>query len=346
VLEHLPDKIFAMNELWRILRPGGIVEIFVPTTEGSGAFQDPTHVSFWNRRSFLYYEAGNSYRDRFAERYGIRAKFRVLAEQTESTIDGPRLRIVLRAVKPGEPTLSQTNIRFVGALRVKNEARHIFEVLTSILPLCECVFVFDDHSTDETGAICRSFGGRVTVFASPFVGLDEARDKNYLLQKIIEVNPEWVLWVDGDEVLERSGPDALLQAADLGQGVASYSVRIAYLWDHPQQVRVDGLFGRFARPSFFRVQGQTVERLRFLATGAGANFHCGNVPSGLVGETRASHVRLKHYGYMLAEERVAKYEWYNKHDPGNTVEDNYRHILGLPGARLAPGPANFARWQE
>ena len=100
IIEHLPDKIFTMNELWRVLRPGGTVEIAVPTTDGTGAFQDPTHVSFWNRRSFLYYEAGNPYRERFAHHYGIQARFRTLREQTEQNPDGHRLIIVLQAVKP------------------------------------------------------------------------------------------------------------------------------------------------------------------------------------------------------------------------------------------------------
>jgi glycosyltransferase involved in cell wall biosynthesis len=100
IIEHLADKIFTMNELWRVLKPGGIVEIAVPTTDGTGAFQDPTHVSFWNRRSFLYYEAGNPYRERFAHYYGIQAKFRVRGERTERSVDGPRLTIFLEALKP------------------------------------------------------------------------------------------------------------------------------------------------------------------------------------------------------------------------------------------------------
>jgi SAM-dependent methyltransferase len=99
IIEHLPDKIFTMNELWRVLAPGGTAEIVVPTTDGPGAFQDPTHVSFWNRRSFLYYEAGNPYRERFATHYGISARFRTLRERTDPSIDGPRLTILLQAIK-------------------------------------------------------------------------------------------------------------------------------------------------------------------------------------------------------------------------------------------------------
>jgi len=99
VIEHLPDKIHTMNELWRVLRAGGQADIQVLTTDGSGAFQDPTHVSFWNRRSFLYYEEGNSYRERFAKRYRIEARFRVVSESVRQTVDGPSLRILLEAVK-------------------------------------------------------------------------------------------------------------------------------------------------------------------------------------------------------------------------------------------------------
>jgi len=99
VIEHLVDRIHTMNELWRVLKPGGTVEIKVPTTDGTGAFQDPTHVSYWNRRSFLYYEAGCPYRERFAKAYGIHAAFRVVSESLQARLDGPKLTIVLEAVK-------------------------------------------------------------------------------------------------------------------------------------------------------------------------------------------------------------------------------------------------------
>lgn len=101
VIEHLPDAIHTMNELWRVLAYKGTADIIVPTTEGPGAFQDPTHRSFWNRRSFLYYEAGNIYCERFHGKYQDFegrpkvARFTVLSERTERTVDGPKLRIVL-----------------------------------------------------------------------------------------------------------------------------------------------------------------------------------------------------------------------------------------------------------
>lgn len=54
-IEHLKSPIHTMNEAYRVLAPGGFLFIQVPSTDGRGAFQDPTHVSFWNENSFWYY---------------------------------------------------------------------------------------------------------------------------------------------------------------------------------------------------------------------------------------------------------------------------------------------------
>jgi glycosyltransferase involved in cell wall biosynthesis len=247
---------------------------------------------------------------------------------------------------PSTPNEMSGDPRFLGAMRIKNEARHIYEVISRVLLLCQRVLIFDDHSTDETVAICQSFGERVMVFPSPFVGLDEARDKNYLLKKIIETDAKWVLWIDGDEVLERTGPVKLRHAADDGRDVAVYSLRIAYVWNDPQHIRVDGIYGQFRRPSFFRLEGQPLQHLHFPLTGFGANFHCGNVPRGVVGALRELNVRLKHFGYMTREQREAKYIWYNKIDPNNVAEDHYRHLVDMPGSRFAPGPIKIEPWTE
>lgn len=59
VFEHLKDPIFTMKELSRVLIPGGYAFIQVPSTDGRGAFQDPTHISYWNENSFLYYTNEN-----------------------------------------------------------------------------------------------------------------------------------------------------------------------------------------------------------------------------------------------------------------------------------------------
>jgi predicted SAM-dependent methyltransferase len=100
IIEHLPDKVHTMNELWRVLEPGAQVEIIVPTTEGRGAWQDPTHVSYWNRNSFFYFTHRDPHRERFGVAYGVMARFNVVRlEQELLRDDVTKLTIVLEAVK-------------------------------------------------------------------------------------------------------------------------------------------------------------------------------------------------------------------------------------------------------
>jgi hypothetical protein len=42
-IEHIADKLHFMHEAYRVLAHGGIIDIEVPSTDGRGAFQDPTH---------------------------------------------------------------------------------------------------------------------------------------------------------------------------------------------------------------------------------------------------------------------------------------------------------------
>lgn len=57
-LEHVPpdNVFFVMDEIWRVLKPDGRFEHFTPSTDGRGAFQDPTHRSWWNKNSWWYWD--------------------------------------------------------------------------------------------------------------------------------------------------------------------------------------------------------------------------------------------------------------------------------------------------
>ena len=59
LIEHLRDPVKTMREIHRVLAHGGWAMIEVPSTDGRGAWQDPTHVSFWNEHSFWYYTDRN-----------------------------------------------------------------------------------------------------------------------------------------------------------------------------------------------------------------------------------------------------------------------------------------------
>jgi len=58
-LEHVPDRIAVMNKIWELLAHGGMLLSMTPSTDGRGAWQDPTHVAGWNENSFWYYTDDN-----------------------------------------------------------------------------------------------------------------------------------------------------------------------------------------------------------------------------------------------------------------------------------------------
>lgn len=88
-LEHIPigQTIKVITEIWRVLKPGGLFESFTPSTDGRGAFQDPTHVSFWNRNSWLYYSDPGC-----RTLYGIKADFEI--ESIADTLPDPDYKII------------------------------------------------------------------------------------------------------------------------------------------------------------------------------------------------------------------------------------------------------------
>jgi SAM-dependent methyltransferase len=64
VLEHLAplgrvqgqlNIIAVMGEIHRVLKPDGVLEAMVASTDSPAAFQDPMKVTFWNRNTFLHF---------------------------------------------------------------------------------------------------------------------------------------------------------------------------------------------------------------------------------------------------------------------------------------------------
>lgn len=104
IFEHLPDRIHTMNELWRVMRPGGVAVLVIPSSvHGSGFAQDPTHVSHWCLNSFQYWDVTTYAFRRLARHYGINGGFRV-RELTEEALQDYREPVwkiwaVLEAVK-------------------------------------------------------------------------------------------------------------------------------------------------------------------------------------------------------------------------------------------------------
>ena len=55
VLEHVVDLLRLMNEIHRVLRPGGVLHVITPSHDFVNAVADPTHVRFFDVQTFKYF---------------------------------------------------------------------------------------------------------------------------------------------------------------------------------------------------------------------------------------------------------------------------------------------------
>jgi hypothetical protein len=253
-----------------------------------------------------------------AERGG--ARFAV-----DPTIRVPHLKYVeVEPVFPPEP--AEVPVSIAAMLRVKNEARWIRPVIEAIKPLTKAIYVFDDNSTDGTAEIARDAGA--VVYSTPFAGepLDEARDKNWLMPRVIaDCKPEWILCIDGDEELEPEGAAKIRKAISHAGRVECFGLRFLHLWDRPDQIRIDRWYTAACRESLFKVVPGAQFVGYYKGTGKNEGLHCSNAPRGV--QPVPLNVSLMHYGYMVKADRIRKWHWYNELDPNNEAEDCYRHMV-------------------
>lgn len=100
-IEHVPRVIYLpqrrnpfvelMNEIHRVLKPGGLFMSFTPAYPQAAVFRDPTHVNFITDETFpLYFD--DKYR--WATAYGFTGAFQVVSQEWR----GPQLLSILRKV--------------------------------------------------------------------------------------------------------------------------------------------------------------------------------------------------------------------------------------------------------
>ncbi|MCX7178088.1 MAG: class I SAM-dependent methyltransferase [Proteobacteria bacterium] len=98
-LEHIPRVIYApsrrnafvevMNEVYRVLKVGGLFLSFTPAYPKEEAFRDPTHVNIITEQTFpAYFDEVN----RWASGYGFNGAFRIQLQEWR----GPHLLTVMQ----------------------------------------------------------------------------------------------------------------------------------------------------------------------------------------------------------------------------------------------------------
>lgn len=235
------------------------------------------------------------------------------------------------------------NSRIIALYRIKNEARWIEQSLKSATEICDEIIILNDGSTDETVEICESFAQVVTIHSQKNLPFDETRDKNTLLGMALKRNPDFILILDGDEIIMSNSKQRLFYELNiLHPNTNVFEFRSLYVWDKPNQFRCDGVYNNIWIKKLFRLKNQP-ENLRFAETDFLGNAHCTAIPDNLIGieQSVRSKVSILHYGYYDEELRLQKFNFLNKLDPNNVDFDGYKHILSGDSKFSGPNGMEF-----
>lgn len=218
----------------------------------------------------------------------------------------------------------------ISILRIKNEERWIKKCLEAASDIVSGFIILDDGSTDSTVSICKKFSNVIEIHEQSGLPFDEVRDKNTLLTMALKHNPDFILSLDGDEIMQPNAKDILFEEINIIYPNDSvFEFQSLFVWDKPNQYRSDGVYGNIWYKRLLRLRDQP-SNISYDSTGYPGNAHSTRLPSNCMGWNNPvrSKIKILHYGYYDDELRQSKYNFYTKLDPNNTAFDGYKHILG------------------
>ena len=146
-------------------------------------------------------------------------------------------------------------MNFCALFTVWNFHRHIEQVLLRAKDLFDHVIVLDTGSTDGSIEILQRLN-RLDLIELYGYKQDRGagRDSNFLLNKLEQYQPKWVVKLDHDEYFEDSLADELPIILSLPEEYGWIKARRVTLWRTSNSYRIDGQYGRFYEHPMFRYQ--------------------------------------------------------------------------------------------
>jgi glycosyltransferase involved in cell wall biosynthesis len=190
-------------------------------------------------------------------------------------------------------------MKIVAFIQMYNEASkgNLERCLKNCKQWADEIVIYDDASTDNSVAVAKKY----TKYIIQGVVNDFCRElahKQQLLEYAFTLDPDWIMWVDCDEILDRAGTLGGLRrlAEEALADVDAFSFHQTNLWRGQTYYRVDTLFdiGWFVR--LWRVQ-QGLEF--FVEEGLHRTLYPKNIKNVVKSDIRVIHYGFWHYKNTL-----------------------------------------------
>ncbi|UKS29087.1 glycosyltransferase [Paenibacillus sp. HWE-109] len=213
---------------------------------------------------------------------------------------------------------------------VKNESqRYLVHALSKHRDWIDEAVIIDDGSTDDTVAICQELLSGIPLHViqnteSRFSNEVQLRKQQW--EATIQSNPEWILNLDADEIMDDQFANQVRPLIDHCEQDAIY-FRLYDMWNE-SSYREDAYWSAHHtyRPFLLRYKPNFAYLWRETPQ------HCGRFPATIQMFTYLCHAaRVKHYGWAKPEDRKSKYERYMKLDPDAQYgwKEQYESILDV-----------------
>jgi len=237
--------------------------------------------------------------------------------------------------------------KIVAMLAIKNEERWIAKTLESLEAICDSIVILDDGSEDNTVKICEDYKKVVEIHKNSNLPTDKSRDKNILLEMAKKSNPDYILTLDGDEVIIPNSKDIFFEEINVLYPESDvFEFEFLYIWDKPNQYRYDGYYCQAWHKRLLKMKNQP-EDLHYSETGYVGNGHSPGVPQNCIGQDKPirSKVKILHYGYFDDELRQNKFKYYTARDADRISKHNefggYKNIISGEGKLSGPHGMEF-----
>ena len=207
------------------------------------------------------------------------------------------------------------SMKLVAMLRVKDEIMWIEQCLARLSEFVDEIVILDNGSTDGTIEVYKNFPKIRTVLKTE--GYHEGRDKIMLHEAAKELNPDWIIWCDGDELFEPAFDRTVVEQY-MRSHYNKVTFRMCNFWLSKKWFRIDDRYFAYTlnpQRSMWRNIPEAYFRDR--------KMHNGDIQA-VPSPHYLSPYRIEHYGYANERKTRDKYERYKIIDTGSSRD--YEHL--------------------
>lgn len=216
-------------------------------------------------------------------------------------------------------------LRIVCLLPVRNGSGDLLDYFENVREFASGIIALDDGSIDSTLELLLKEPLVLDVLTNPrrpsSAGWNDAENRQRLLSACERYAPDWILWLDADELIAPSDIPLLRSLiSDIARPESAYAFEV---------LRMIGDLKHFDKNKLWVFRLFPFSPGQRLPT---ARLHFQPIPTDITRERQYKTViRILHKGGITSVARRARFRKYQEADPKMDWQDDYRQLLDAPG---------------